>query len=31
MSIVIALALLLSFIHFFHPDDSPMDPHRHRH
>ena len=30
MSIVIALALLLSFIHFFHPDEIPA-PVRRRH
>jgi len=29
MSIVIALALLLSFIHFFHPDESRVQVRRH--
>jgi hypothetical protein len=31
MSIVIALALLLAFIRFFHPEDSSVEVRRHHH
>jgi hypothetical protein len=30
MSILIALALLLSFIRFFHPEEQPLEVRRHR-
>ena len=30
MSILIALALLLSFVYFFHPEGSPVEVRRHR-
>jgi hypothetical protein len=31
MSIVIALALLLAFVRFYHPDDPTMEVRRHQH